>query len=356
MSLETEYRQQLQLLASHTDDIASILEHLELIATADTATIDGYNGTAQVDTLRGLRTLVDQYVSGTIVPTATANDIGGIKVGDGLTINEDAVASVPLATSNTAGRVAVGSGISINNGEISVGLATTTTAGGIRICTADDVNGRAEENAAITPATLPQMPINRIYDGADSYTWAQPSTGARVRYIKGFLIGGGGGGGKDRVLCSGGAAGGAAFFSIEVFNINTINIVIGAGGAGRTSTAGSGSGATGGTSTMQTDDSSVNISASGGQGGRAASSTIAPPQGGNASGGYLNVRGASASILYDSASAGAPSYLGGGGAGGNQSSVTGQAATCPGAGGGGGSENSPGGNGAAGILVLEEYF
>lgn len=63
------------------------------------------------------------------LPIASASELGGIKIGDGLTISEDGVLSaneeetyvLPPATKNSLGGVKVGSGLSVNNeGQISV--------------------------------------------------------------------------------------------------------------------------------------------------------------------------------------------------------------------------------------------
>lgn len=72
------------------------------------------------------------------LPKATANDLGTVKVGAGLTVDAGGTVAVnnadlPLATTTTRGTVIIGSGIAVNNGSISLAWATTSSKGIIQV-------------------------------------------------------------------------------------------------------------------------------------------------------------------------------------------------------------------------------
>ena len=82
---------------------------------------------------------------GYVLPTATANRLGGIKVGSGLTVQNDGTlsaeggGSVPVATTGSTGVVKIGSGLTIQNdgtlsaNEPQIPVATTATTGVVKI-------------------------------------------------------------------------------------------------------------------------------------------------------------------------------------------------------------------------------
>lgn len=89
-----------------------------------------------------------------VLPAATKTTLGGIKVGDGLNINNGVLSvnassigyQLPTATTSVLGGIKVGSTLTISNGVLNVknsfGVATKSTLGGIKIgYTEDEENG-----------------------------------------------------------------------------------------------------------------------------------------------------------------------------------------------------------------------
>lgn len=73
-----------------------------------------------------------------ILPTATQNTLGGVKIGDNINIDSTGHISVPVATDSTLGLVKVGSGLAIDStgeltatGTYNLPEATKTTLGGV---------------------------------------------------------------------------------------------------------------------------------------------------------------------------------------------------------------------------------
>ena len=70
----------------------------------------------QQDSVEVTEPLVADY----ILPTATANTLGGVKIGDNINIDSNGHISVPTASSSTAGVIKVGTGLTIDaNGVLS---------------------------------------------------------------------------------------------------------------------------------------------------------------------------------------------------------------------------------------------
>ena len=123
--------------------------------------------------------------TGTVsLKTASATQLGGIKVGANLTIAADGTLSAPSPGTGTIsgvtagnglqgggitgnvglsllpagkgvfGGVSIGNGIDVAAGTISLAAATETDAGGVALATAAEVDAGAVTNKAVTPATL----------------------------------------------------------------------------------------------------------------------------------------------------------------------------------------------------------
>ena len=192
------------------------------------------------------------------------------------------------------------------------------------------------------------------YTTPGTYTWTKPTN---VSSVVVEVVGGGGGGGYASTYSgSGGGSGGYCKKFVSLLSgITSLQIVVGAGGAGGTS----GSGSAGGTSSV-----GGVCSANGGGGGVGglAYKTVGGI-GGTASGGDLNITGNTgntAGNLYGSGGSGAGSYFGGGGVGGCYSASgcpSGSTSGSPGSsgGGGGGAGSGSGGAGGNGIVVITEY-
>lgn len=201
---------------------------------------------------------------------------------------------------------------------------------------------------------------------AGSYTWTKsPGT----NFIKVYVTGGGGGGGgtpgnNADDSGAGGGAGGTAIKIIDVSEITSVALEIGAGGTGGIDGT---SGSAGGTSSFGTY-----CSATGGLGGYGGDSTAgAFSRGGIGTGGDLNLRGGAGggwsvnvSSYGLSMNNGGSSYWSGGGAGATKPSTVyttaGSAASqegLHGSGGGGGTLSvNAGSNGGAGIIIIEEFI
>ena len=110
----------------------------------------------------------DSRLTAYTLPTATANDLGGIKVGTNLSITDgvlsalDQTYTLPTAAANVLGGVKVGSGLAINanNGVLSLSLpiATANDLGGIKIGSrldidSDGVLSASDQSYTLTAAT-----------------------------------------------------------------------------------------------------------------------------------------------------------------------------------------------------------
>jgi len=196
---------------------------------------------------------------------------------------------------------------------------------------------------------------------------------AKPAYLKQALViavggGGGGGGGQTGAGGQGGAGGGGGGAAVKLYDADDLDAseayVIGAGGTG---------GGTGTNGTAGGDTTFKGLTGGGGSEGRSSSQIAAAYTGGTATGGDLNVRGGNGhhGLGQDAGSAaddsiggmgGSAGYIGcaGGGEVGEEFATTGKAGTGFGSGGGGGagSASNPrsGGAGAAGVVMIREYF
>ena len=75
----------------------------------------------QQDSVEVTEPLVSDY----ILPTASSTTLGGVKIGDNISISSDGHISVPIASGSNAGAIKVGSGLAINaNGVLSLDSST----------------------------------------------------------------------------------------------------------------------------------------------------------------------------------------------------------------------------------------
>lgn len=217
---------------------------------------------------------------------------------------------------------------------------------------------------AVDGSNITNLPVNgqfqkmTVYSTAGTFTWSK-STG--LKRVKVTLIGGGGGGGgvayQNTTTYTGGGGGGGGI-SIKVIEGGSLGttetVTVGTGGTGGTSNSAS-RGGTGGTSSFGSWCSSTG--GTGGFEGMSGGNTY--PQGGAGIGGDINGTGFIGSqrgIGY-----GGASFLGQGPFTGT-ANITGPSSTCPGSGGAGAVGNTSqgtgltGGAGAAGIVIVEEFY
>ena len=84
--------------------------------------ITALGGDDSVDsTGEALAEIADHVASAETIPTASADTLGGVKVGDGLTITEGVLSAdpIPTASADTLGGVKVGDGLTITAGVLS---------------------------------------------------------------------------------------------------------------------------------------------------------------------------------------------------------------------------------------------
>ena len=106
----------------------------------------------------------DSRLTAYTLPTATADVLGGIKVGTNLSITDgvlsasDQTYTLPTAAANTLGGVKVGSGLAINDQSVlslSLPIATANALGGIKIGSRLDINSDGVLSASDQSYTLP---------------------------------------------------------------------------------------------------------------------------------------------------------------------------------------------------------
>ena len=205
-------------------------------------------------------------------------------------------------------------------------------------------------------STTSAVPIIRTY--TSNAIWTKPPG---LKYIVVEMVGGGGGGGGCYIY--GGGAGASGGYSKKVIAVNllsgTESIIVGNGGVGGSA---QNPGNSGGITSFGT-----HCSATGGQGGKAQTSTINTTDGsygGIGIDGDVNLNGVSSGGATTSGQTlycGTPSFFGGGTpALQNQSPSDGFNAINYGSGGGGsscyGGSNRSGGNGSGGIVIITEYY
>jgi hypothetical protein len=206
----------------------------------------------------------------------------------------------------------------------------------------------------------------QVYTTTGANTWTKPAGLKRVRVtvVGGGGAGGGSGatGGADTSCGGGGGGGGTAIKVIAAASLgDTETATVGAGGTG----VSAGTGNTGGTSSFGAHCSATG--GSGGGSGAVGSTTYSGAgDGGAGSGGDVNIIGSGGSCGVGTntgsiSGSGGASSIGGGGRGQPAHSGTGIAGKAYGGGGSGsavGSSQSAntGGAGAAGIIIVEEFF
>ena len=106
----------------------------------------------------------DSRLTAYTLPTATADVLGGIKVGTNLSITDGVLSALdqtyilPTAAANTLGGVKVGSGLAINDQSVlslSLPIATANALGGIKIGSRLDINSDGVLSASDQSYTLP---------------------------------------------------------------------------------------------------------------------------------------------------------------------------------------------------------
>ena len=215
-----------------------------------------------------------------------------------------------------------------------------------------------------------KAPTQQIFSTAGTYTWTKPDGCSKVKVT---VVGGGGGGGAAGMPAGGaqsgrsggGAGGGTAIKLIDVSSIASETVTVGAGGTAPASGTANAGGA-GGTSSFGS-----HCSATGGAGGRGANGGTVDSYaifGGIGSNGDINIRGGNPEYVtyfdgemhgqggFSSFGHGSSPRLYNASNGSIQSERNGCAA---GGGGGGVGDNDgiTGGHaGAAGIVVVEEFY
>lgn len=212
---------------------------------------------------------------------------------------------------------------------------------------------KSRDLAKIAGTTTFGFKSMQVFATPGTFTWTKPAGITRVKVI---VTGGGGGGGSTNTddMANAGGAGATAIKFIDVTNVSTVSVTVGAGKAGNTDgqslavvygnpssfgaycTAGGGANAGGGW-------------AIGGYGGTASGGDINIP-GGDGCGGSIDVTAG-----YQAAGTGGASYWGSGGAGDTRNNYLGRDGAAYGSGGGGGATAQQGNTGAGGIVIVEEY-
>lgn len=121
------------------------------------------------------------------LPVATANTLGGVKIGNGISVGTDGKISVstyslPTASSSTLGGIKVGSGLSINTSGV---LSATATSYTLPVATASTLGGVKMGNG-ISATTDGTISINLASNSALSVS----SSGLKLNYAYGFWING----------------------------------------------------------------------------------------------------------------------------------------------------------------------
>ena len=327
--------------------------------------LSGQFGTAGTvaTALATLGALGGQWADKTTAYTVIASDRGKL-VGCSGTFTLTLTAAATLGSGFSFAVLNYGSGtvtIDPDGTELVDGASTIALAAGescVLMCTGSAWRaiGRATSNGE----------FRSVQKFTGSGTWTKPSGLKRVKVT---VVGGGGGGANDPGSANkwnaGGGGGGASVKWIEAGSLgSTESVTVGGGGAGGTGSSYA-AGAAGGSSAF-----GAHCSATGGAGGTACAATpVARPAGGAGSGGDLNISGQAGGSRYSvsdstttylyAAGDGGASHLGTGGTG-PYNVGHGAAGTGYGGGGAAGISNTTadynGGNGAAGIVIVEEFF
>lgn len=197
-------------------------------------------------------------------------------------------------------------------------------------------------------------PTVQVFTASGTYTKPAGARRIRVRVVGGG--GGGGGVGTGNNAAGGGGGGGYSEKFIDAAAITTVTVTVGSAGAAGSSAGGQGG--TGGTSSFGAYCSATG--GVGGDGGASATGVSNGGIGGSGSSGDINSYGqpGTANFGTTASGGGGSSALGGGGRGVNNSlsPASGNAYGGGGAGAGNNSGASAGATGAAGIVIVEEFY
>lgn len=104
---------------------------------------DNMDDNVEITLLQEDVTVAEPLVADYILPTATTNTLGGVKIGDNINIDSNGHISVSKASASTLGLIRIGTGLAIDDngvvtatGEYELPQATKTTLGGVYV---DDV-------------------------------------------------------------------------------------------------------------------------------------------------------------------------------------------------------------------------
>lgn len=356
------------------------------LGTPSSGTVTNLTGTASINingTVGATTPTTGAFT--TLSATGVATFSAGSAAAPAITTSGDTNTGIFFPTADAVGFAAGGADVArITAGQLSV---SSTSSSGSSLRLYEDTDNGTNYVDIVAPAaitsdrtlTLPDLTgtvslatyTTQVFTSSGTYT--KP---AGVSAIKVTVVGGGGGGGSAAANAPGfnsaATGGGGAGTSIKLIAASSVGstetITIGALGSGGTS---GGNGTAGGTSSFGS-----HCSATGGGAGlgcptisNAGQNTEggATSTGGVGSGGTINLTGGSGGFGFSFASpnrgvggSGGSSFLCGGPEG-QQSTAISAAATQYGAGGSGGASlgNSPavsGGNGAAGIIIVEEFY
>ena len=236
-----------------------------------------------------------------VLPKSDKNTLGGVKIGATLDVADDGTLNVPHATAERAGVVKAGDNINIGaDGTINgipyeLPVASATTLGGVKIGDGLTItNGILSSGVTGGNATHGE----KLFTANDTFVVPEG-----VSTLVVTAVGGGGGGGGGAYSGSGGSSGTAGkTYECTVFVVSgeSISVQVGAGGGG--GGAGAGSGGSGGSAGGST-------AGAGGKGG---------DRFGGGGGGGGGASGINSKILAEGGSggSGATSHEGAGGAGG----------------------------------------
>lgn len=257
---------------------------------------------------------------------------------------------LPVASGGTSVNTIAANAVMLGNGTSAIQTVAPSTTG--NILTSNGTTWTSDAPAVVGAS-------GQVFTSNGTFTIPSKITSIKITVVGGG--GGGGGAGGSSSVASGGGGGGAAISYLTGLTPgNTLAVTVGGGGSAGTNATVNGS--TGGTSSVASGTQSITtISATGGQGGKAPSSSGSSytATGGIGSNGSLNIAGGpsmgTVSTGANLGGSGGNSILGGGGTGSTQGS--GNAGRAYGGGGAGASDttcsNTAGSAGAAGIVMFE---
>jgi archaellum component FlaC len=123
--------------------------------------------------------VTEPLVADYILPKASSTTLGGVKIGDNISISNDGHISVPMASTDTLGLIKIGSGLTIDtngvvtaSGEYNLPQATKTTLGGVYVDDElDDESVNPVQNATLTTViTGIDSNVTDLTDSVDDLT------------------------------------------------------------------------------------------------------------------------------------------------------------------------------------------